>query len=102
VGTYDGDSLNIYVNGALKNSLTVGSVIAHTGPAPLRIGNIQNTGGHLDGIYSGAFTGVIDNVCIYDRALIDEEVSELYEIPEPCTLSLLTIGGLVFLKKRRA
>ncbi|MFC1782969.1 LamG-like jellyroll fold domain-containing protein [Planctomycetota bacterium] len=84
VCVYDGSNLKMYVDGHLENSSTVGTVVAYTGPAPLRIGNLQHADGHLGSIYRGAFDGIIDDVRIYSRALDETEVLELYKIPLPC------------------
>lgn len=62
VGVYDGTDLKIYVNGVLEDTNNIGSVIAYTGPAPLKIGNILNS--NFDG--KGVFDGIIDNVLILD------------------------------------
>ncbi|WP_432474135.1 LamG domain-containing protein [Amphritea sp. HPY] len=78
VGIYDGTNLKINVNGVLEESSNIGSVIAYTGPEPLRIGNYKNSN-HL-GNGNGAFQGIIDDVRIYDRALSDEEIQELCSV----------------------
>lgn len=82
VGIYDGTNLKIYVNGVLEDSLYIGSVIAYTGPAPLRIGDHRNSNHGV----AGAFKGIIDDVRIYDRALSDAEIAELTN-PQPGTNS---------------
>jgi hypothetical protein len=55
-------------------------------------------------LYTGAYgdylLGVVDDVRIYNRALIAEEITQLYLIPEPATLLLLGLGA-VLLRKRR-
>ena len=48
------------------------------------------------------FAGLIDDVRIYDRALSANEVIELSLLPEPATLSLLAIGGLTLIRRKRA
>jgi hypothetical protein len=100
VGIYDGGNISIFVDGFIENSLLIGSVEPYTGSAPLRIGNLQNSSGHGAGtLYTGAFDGVIDDVAIYNRALDATEVLELYLIPEPCTLLLLAVGGMLIRRK---
>ncbi len=91
VGTYDGNTMSLYLDGALNNSRDVGEVIAYTGPAPLRIGNDQYSGGSV-------FHGAIDDVRIYNRALSEEEVLSL--VPEPATLSLFAIGALSLRRRK--
>jgi hypothetical protein len=49
------------------------------------------------------FTGYIDEVRIYSRKLTDDDVAALYEttIPEPGTLAILSVGGLIALVRKR-
>ena len=68
VGTYDGTTLKIYVNGVLENSR-----ISSNGPMlvnniPLRIGANNFNG----------FVGIIDEATVYNRALSDSEVNALF------------------------
>ena len=95
VGTYDNDSIKIYVNGQLEGSEVIGPVIPYVGSTPLTIGYFPYPGG------SFTFNGLIDDVRIYNRGLSDQEVLQLYQIPEPGTLSLLALGGMALLRKRR-
>lgn len=101
VGTYDGAYLRIYVDGVLDGMAYIGPVVAYTGPAAMRIGNIQNSTHIVAPTHIGVFDGVIDDVRIYDRALSGTEVAELYAIPEPATLLLLALGGLAMIRRRR-
>jgi len=71
-GIYDGSDLRIYVNGVLENSTSIGVITPHTGPAPLRIGDNQNSSG-----VPAVFRGVIDEVRIYNRALATNEIRAL-------------------------
>ena len=58
--TYDGTTLRLYVNGALAGSSTIaGSIPASTGP--LRLGG--------NAIWGEWFSGEIDDVRVYNRAL---------------------------------
>jgi len=71
-GTYDGSSLNLYVNGSLDNSaLHSGNI--DTNNMPLSIGR--------SGFDSNYFNGTIDEVRIYDRALTEGEILQLYNNP---------------------
>jgi hypothetical protein len=49
---------------------------------------------------SFSFNGLMDNVVLYNRALTASEVQTLATVPEPATLLLLTLGGLL-LKRRK-
>jgi len=70
VGTYDGTTIKIFVNGALANSATLATTIG-TNTYPLAIGeNSQQSGRN--------WAGSIDEVKIFDRALPDTEVYAMY------------------------
>ena len=75
LATYDGEYLYIYVNGLLEGSLHVGQAVAHTGVAPLRIGNILHTN-HGN---AGVFNGIIDEVAIFKSAFTPTEVEQFFE-----------------------
>jgi PKD repeat protein len=63
--TYDGATMKLYVNGALVASRSqTGTVASSTGP--LRIGG--------DSIWGEYFTGLIDEVRVYNRALSQAEI----------------------------
>ena len=69
-GTYDGDSLKLYVNGVRLASLFKAGAINRFGQ-DIHIGKIKN--------YANAFTpGVMDDIRIYNRALTSEEIISLY------------------------
>ena len=63
MGTYDGRITRIYMNGKLNETKTV---TLDTGNSKLAIGG-------------GNFGGVIDDVRVYNRALSDSEIRELYK-----------------------
>ena len=46
------------------------------------------------------FKGMMDDFRIYNRALSAEEIGELYSIPEPATLTLLALGGMLIRKRK--
>jgi hypothetical protein len=63
--TYDGSSLRLYVNGALVSTTAVtGSMVASTGV--LRLGG--------NSVWGEWFTGVIDEVRVYNRSLTQAQV----------------------------
>ena len=67
-GTYDGALLRLYVNGTLVGSTP------RTGPLPSSTGDFV-IGGQADD--SNYFDGMIDDVQLYERALSDQEISDL-------------------------
>ena len=67
VGTFDGSMMRMYLNGVLKNSMPARMKIGRC-EDPLAIGENSVGGG------CRRFTGIIDEVRLYDRALSDEEV----------------------------
>jgi len=70
VGTYDGATIKIFVNGVLKNSQALATTIG-SNTFPLYIGeNPQATGRY--------WSGDIDEIKIFDRALPDAEVLAMY------------------------
>jgi hypothetical protein len=68
VGTYDGSSVKVYVNGALEGQSAV-SVTVDYGTRPVFIG----TSG--EAVFDGKLNGVVDEVSIYNRALEASEVA---------------------------
>ena len=70
VGVYDGRYTYIYKNGSRRDRDDASSMNAQNGTAPLRIGTGEN---------SGHFTGSIDEVMVYDRALSASEIQEIYD-----------------------
>ncbi|MFH1371817.1 MAG: LamG domain-containing protein [Planctomycetota bacterium] len=69
VGTYDGSTIALYVNGAPVNS----------NPKTLSIGNNNMPVCIGSRLSENSYKGIADDVRIYNRALTSEEVEELYE-----------------------
>lgn len=69
ITTYDGKALKSYVNGAEKKSCEIAlNIVEH-----------QVMVGGRNGGYSGHYlNGILDEVMIYNRALSDKEVKQLY------------------------
>jgi hypothetical protein len=72
IGTYDGNSMNIYVNGILENTISVTKVL----------------GSNNKDVYIGRFcypsypywvNGVLDDIRIYNRSLTSDEIQALYQ-----------------------
>ncbi|MDY6933575.1 MAG: DUF2341 domain-containing protein [Spirochaetota bacterium] len=72
VGTFDGTTKRLYVNGVLVNTTFVSGIL-HFSTADLTIGTRSDLNSNYD------FNGTIDEVAIYDRALSTEEIRAHYE-----------------------
>jgi len=71
VGTYDGSSVRLYVNGSLEGQSAV-SVTVDYGTRPVFIGTSGET------VFDGKLNGIVDEASIYNRALDASEISALY------------------------
>ena len=69
VGTFDGSTVSIYLNGSLQASGTHALTLA-SGNKAFRFGNNLNSDGQLN--------GSLDDIRIYNRAIPASEVRELY------------------------
>jgi hypothetical protein len=78
VGTYDGSTQKLYVDGILDSSASVSGSIG-TNNEPLLIGKHR-------GCKSQHFDGVLEDVRIYDRALSEAEIQTLYKEGEDISL----------------
>jgi len=86
VGTYDGAGVRIYINGARTGSKDMAPFTLGTMDQPLYVGvNFYANGLH------GHFTGLIDDVRIYNRALGPEEVLANYQAGKDLRVSELTM-----------
>ena len=70
-GTYDGSMLKLYIDGILDNQVS-GSGVLNRPSSNFWIGGVDYTSNSL-------FDGLIDDVRIYDHALSEKEVSEVYK-----------------------
>ncbi|MDD5306243.1 MAG: LamG domain-containing protein [Deltaproteobacteria bacterium] len=75
VGTFDGTTARVYVDGTLNNSAAATKTL-HSATASFLIGAGLPWTGYPP--KEGFFNGAIDDVRIYDRALSDTEVLALY------------------------
>ncbi len=75
VATYDAQTMRVYVNGALADSLASTRNIDQ-GIAPVRIGMFRMDYGVTE--YPGFFYGSLDEAAVYDRALSAQEIAEHY------------------------
>ena len=82
-GTYDGSTIRLYVDGVEKASGSVSGPI-QTSSTPLYIGNKPFSS------YSGDFfKGIIDEVRIYNRALLHQEINDTMNNELPTTSGLV-------------
>ncbi len=72
-GTYDGETMKIYVNSVMENSTNWSGEI-NSSTSPLIFGN-RIWGDRL-------FEGIIDEIGLWGRALSEEEIEQLYLIAE--------------------
>jgi len=75
VGTYDGTTQKVYVNGSLDGSKSYSDQLS-SNTAPLFVGLYIS--GETGEKY-GYFPGVIDEIRVYNRALNADEIKELYQ-----------------------
>lgn len=71
VGTYDGSTVKMYVNGVLRGTASSTTPIDYTTSVPVRIGRSSDSS-------SNYTNGLIDETRIYNRSLNNNEVSQLY------------------------
>lgn len=71
VGTYDGTSLKIYVNGVLQGTTLANIAIGNTGSLTFGYHNMSGWEYYVD--------GDLDEVAIYKRALTPEEIQQHYQ-----------------------
>lgn len=70
---YDGTSIYLYVDGVLYDSAVVSSTGSGTATTGLKIGR-----GASPTASTFYYDGIIDDVAVFDRALTDAEINELY------------------------
>ena len=72
-GTYDGQTMRLYVNGVLDSSASTTLGPMQITNSPLIIGSSQTNGSEVFFFY-----GLVDEVEIFDRALSDQEIAAIF------------------------
>jgi hypothetical protein len=80
VGTYDGVTIRIYSDGSLVGTQAA-SVTLGSDTSAVEVGGNCNGGGSCAG--SCYWNGQIDEARVYDRALSDDEIRQLYRLSTP-------------------
>lgn len=93
-GTYDGQTVSVFVNGALAGTNHFGVMQALSTDPTIPVGV-----GHLQGWGVQWFQGRMDDLQVYDNALTSGEIANL--IPEPSAAVLFGAGMLLLFWWRR-
>jgi hypothetical protein len=89
--TYDNDSMAFYVDGKKEGKLAKGFATRFEPGDPVLVGATGNKKNNR------FLNGVVDDIFIYDRALTDAHVKELYEAPNPNRYKIVLNYFLMFL-----
>lgn len=96
VGTYDGTTAKLYIDGVLNNQLIADWTLTST--QDLQFGRFLGSTNPPG--YTGDANAAMDEVRIYDHALTASDVSALNVVPEPSTGLLIIIGSAIGLFRR--
>ena len=83
---YTGSTYSFYLDGVVNGSGSMSTLIRDIDPNPYLYIGARGDGDEF-------FTGAIDDVRIYNRALSESEVQALAVVPEPISSTLFLIGG---------
>jgi hypothetical protein len=94
------DTVKLYMNGALESSLAgITSLSGGVGTQPIHFGQDPGAGGSGP---TTQFHGYMDDIYFSDFAKTQTEIQDLMNvIPEPTTVTLLGLGGLVLFRRLR-
>ncbi len=87
VGTYDGTTLKIYINGVLKNTTSYTGTLDYTTPNGLNIGSYYVAG------MTNYFNGTIDNVMVFNRTLTPQQILAIYQNTQMNTITSSELVG---------
>jgi len=102
----DGSGLSFYVNGGLVDT-AAGNLGNPTQALTTALADFTFGIDSQKAAFTGEYTGLLDDVQIYNEALSATDVSSLYNnpgtvIPEPSSTALIGLAGLaLFLRRRR-
>ena len=99
-----GNTFNLFYDGSSVATANLpGAVAAASGSFPLVLGARTNDGLN----YGGPISGRVDEVGFWNSALSNSDISSLWNggaglavIPEPSTVAMVVVGGLLFLRRR--
>jgi hypothetical protein len=83
-GTYDGNLMKLYVDGEEIGERSLTGAINLDPSRPLTVGVEENGGGHVP---ENPFDGRIDEIRIYNRALMASEIAEIASLEPPVPVS---------------
>lgn len=94
----------VFVNTGAQMEAYINGALAGTNANLANLGRFRIGGGiNQNNIDVDFFPGLIDEAVIYDKALSANDVARHFNaIPEPASMALLGLGGLLMLRRRRA
>lgn len=93
-GVFDTSQVSVYINGNLTASASHSQPINTNSGLPTAVGTLQ-------GWNVQWFSGVMDDLMVFDHALSASEVWAIYSVPEPSSAALLLLGVTAACSARR-